>query len=87
MITYKVQGRTILTDTKIDKEFTNEKAAVAYIKKLGAQQGVNAQIIKIDDSHEYRYSYNSNREKVIKLLDTYGISYELDDGLNIKIIF
>lgn len=54
---------------------------------MGARQGVNAQIVKIDDSHEYRYSYNSNREKVIKLLDTYGISYELDDGLNIKITF
>lgn len=87
MITYKVKGRTILNDTKIDKDFTNEKGAVAYIKKLGAQQGVNAQIIKIDDSYEYRYSYNSNREKVIKLLDTYGILYELDDSLNIKITF
>lgn len=87
MILYKVKGRTILNDTKIDKDFTNEKDAIAYIKKMGARQGVNAQIVKIDNSHEYRYSYNSNREKVIKLLDTYGISYELDDGLNIKIIF
>lgn len=87
MITYKVKGRTILNDTKIDKDFTNEKDTIAYIKKMGARQGVNAQIVKIDDSHEYRYSYNPNREKVIKLLDTYGISYELDDGLNIKITF
>ena len=87
MIIYKVIGRTILNDTAIDMEFTNEKDADAYIKKLGAQYGVNAQIIKIYDSHEYRYSYNSNREKVIKLLDTYNISYELTDGLNIKITF
>lgn len=87
MIIYKVIGRTILNDTAIDMEFTNEKDADAYIKKLGAQYGVNAQIIKIDNSHEYRYSYNPNREKVIKLLDTHNISYELVDGLNIKITF
>lgn len=36
MILYKVKGRTILNDTKIDKDFTNEKDAIAYIKKNGS---------------------------------------------------
>lgn len=32
MITYKVKGGTYLNGTKIDKDFTNEKDAIAYIK-------------------------------------------------------
>lgn len=87
MTYYIVKGRTITDDMEINKKFTKEKDAIDYIKRLGAQYGINAQIVKIDNSYEYRYSYNYNREKVIKLLDTYSISYELDDYLNIKIKF
>lgn len=87
MTYYIVKGRTIVDNKEIVKEFTREKDAIEYIKKLGAQYGVNAQIVKMDAGCQYEYSYNPNREKVIKLLDTYSIPYELDDYLNIKIIF
>lgn len=87
MTYYIVKGRTILDGKEINKQFTREKDAINYIKKLGVQYGVNAQIVKMDEDCQYEYSYNPNREKVIKLLDTYSILYELDDYLNIKIIF
>lgn len=87
MTYYIVKGRTITDDKEINKKFTKEKDAIDYIKRLGAQYGVNAQIVKVDEGCRYEYSYNPNREKIIKLLDTYSISYELDDYLNIKIKF
>lgn len=87
MITYKVKGGTYINRTNIDKDFTNEKDAVAYIKKLGAKYGVHAQIIKIEEGCRYEYSYNPDREDIIKKLEATNISYELDDSLNIKITF
>ncbi len=87
MIRYKVKGRTFINRVKIDEDFTKEKDAIDYIKKMGAQQGVSAQIIKIDDGCQYEYSYNPDREKIIKTLEENNISYELDDALNIKISF
>ena len=87
MTYYIVKGRTIVDNEEIVKEFTREKDAIDYIKKLGAQYGVNAQIVKMDEGCQYEYSYNPNRKKVIKLLEKNNILYELDDYLNIKIIF
>lgn len=87
MALYSVKGRTILDNAKIDKEFIREEDAIVYIKKLGAKQGVNAQIVKIEEGCKYEYSYNSDREKLIKILENNDISYELDDYLNIKILF
>ncbi len=87
MAVYSVKGRTILDNTKIDAGFIREEDAIAYIKKLGAQQGVNAQIVKIEEGCKYKYAYNPDREKIIRILDDNGISYEIDDYLNIKISF
>ena len=87
MAVYLVKGTTILDDTKIDRGFSKEQEAIAYIKKLGVQQGVNAQITKIEEGCKYEYSYNSNRDEIIRILEANNISYELDDYLNIKITF
>ena len=85
--TYTVRGRTTLGNTEINKSFTNEKDALAYIRKLGAKQGVGARIIKIEDNHRYEYCYSPKRAEVMKVLETNNIPYELDNNLNITITF
>ena len=87
MAVYTVKGRTILKNTEINKNFTNEKDAVAYIRKLGAKQGVGARIIKTEDNHRYEYCYSPRRAKIINILEANNISYELDNNLNITITF
>ena len=87
MATYIVKGRTILNGGKIYKGFIREEDAINYIKKLGAQKGISAQIEKIEEGCRYEYSYNSDRDRIIRVLEGNNITYELDDNLNIKIIF
>lgn len=87
MTLYTVKGKTILHDQNINAEFTREQDAIDYIKKLGAQKGISAQIVKTEEGDNYKYSYAPNRARTIKLLESHSISYELDDNLNIKIIF
>ena len=87
MAIYTVKGRTILNGGVINKEFTREKDAIDYIKKLGAQKGISAQIVKTEERCKYEYTYNSDRDKIIRVLEGNNITYELDDNLNIKIIF
>ena len=87
MIIYTVKGRTIFNGEAINKKFTTEKDAIDYIKKLGAQKGISAQIVKIEEGCRYEYTYNSDRDRIIRVLEGNNITYELDDNLNIKIIF
>ena len=87
MTLYTVKGRTLLDSDEINTPFTREKDAINYIKKLGAQQGIDAQIVKIEEGCRYEYTYNSDRDRIIRVLEGNNITYELDDNLNIKIIF
>ena len=87
MILYTVKGRTILDNKEIYEKFRREKDAIDYIKKLGAQKGISAQIVKIEEGCRYEYTYNSDRDRIIRVLEGNNITYELDDNLNIKIIF
>ena len=87
MAIYTVKGRTILGNKEIYEKFGREKDAIDFIKKLGAQQGINAHIVRIEEGRNYDYSYNSDRDRIIKILEGNNITYELDDNLNIKIIF
>ena len=87
MIIYTVKGRTILNGEKIYKEFKREEDAINYIKKLGAQKGISAQIVKIEEGCRYEYTYNSDRDRIISVLEGNNITYEIDNNLNIKITF
>ena len=84
---YKVKGTTLNNLGEIDKEFETLEKAEIFVKEMAIKHGVRASILQISECCKYEYLYNSERCKVMELLDANGIKYRVDKFLNIKIDF
>ena len=86
---YKVKGTALIKgdEGKFEQEFESLGEAEKFVRKMAIDYGVKAEILELKECGKYVYAYNSKRNKVIKLLDEYGVQYEVDKYLNIKIEF
>lgn len=84
---YKVIGTTLNNLGEFDKEFRTLEQAKRFIKEMAMKHGVRASILEIREYSKYESPYDYKRCKVMELLDTNGVSYTIDDFLNIKIDF
>lgn len=84
---YKVTGKTLNNLGELDKEFRTLEQAKHFIKEMAIKHGVRASILEVKEYSKYECPFDYERCKVMELLDRNGISYTIDDFLNIKIEF
>lgn len=84
---YRVKGKTQTNLGEFEKEFETIEEAEEWVRKMAITYGIEAKLIEISECCKYKYSYNSERYRVMQLLDQYGVQYKVDKFLNIKIEF
>lgn len=70
-----------------DNTFSNRMDALDFIYRKGATQGIDAQLVEINDSNFFKYEYTPKLANLVKYLNDHDIKFEVDDGLNLIINF
>lgn len=84
---YRVVGKTLNNLGDVDKKFSTLGQAEKFIKEMAIKHGIEAKIIEIGECCKYVYPYNSERQRVLQILDANGVHYKIDKSLNIIIEF
>ena len=70
-----------------DNTFSNRMDALDFIYRKGATQGIDAQLVEINDSNFFKYEYPPKLVDLTKYLNDHDIPFEVDSGLNLIINF
>lgn len=84
---YKVKGTALMKSSEFEQDFETLEEAEEFIRKMAINFGVEATLFETKACGKYVYPYKIKCKQVTQLLDEYGVDYELDKNLNIKIEF
>jgi len=70
-----------------DNTFSNRMDALDFIYRKGATQGIDAQLVEINDNNFFKYEYTPKLVDLTKYLNDHDIPFEVDSGLNLIINF
>lgn len=74
-------------DSYEDSVFTSRRDALDYVYRKGAEHGVDAQLLEVNDSKFFKYEYTPKLADLTKYLKTHDIPFTVDSRLNIIINF
>ncbi len=77
----------VADDSYEDNVFTSRMDALDYVYREGAEHGVDAQLLEINDSNFFKYEYTPKLADLTKYLKSHDIPFEIDSGLNVIINF
>ena len=86
---YKVKGTALIKgdEGKFEQDFETLEEAEKFVRKMAIDYGVKADILEIRQCGKYIFAYINKRKEIMQILDQYGVQYEVDKDLNIKIEF
>ena len=77
----------VADDSYEDNVFTSRMDALDYVYREGAEHGIDAQLLEINDSNFFKYEYTPKLSDLTKYLKEHDIYFTVDNELNVIINF